>query len=116
MDMLKKLDTNKIILVVLAVFMILPSTIEIFSISIFKISTVIIGCICTWLWITKKEKFQRNNKNIFIVFNIILALVILFSVLINIKSARFNDIFEIARYIIFAAITAIILTVCNEKK
>ncbi len=116
MNMLKKLDTNKIILVVLAVFMILPSTIEIFSISIFKISTVIIGCICTWLWITKKEKFQRNNKNIFIVFNIILALVILLSVLINIKSAKFNDIFEVVRYIIFAEITAIILTMCDEKK
>ena len=116
MEIANKLDTNKIILVLLAIFMILPSTIEICGISIFKIATFIIGGICIWLWITKKENLQKSLKNIFIICNVIFALVILLSLLINIKSARFNDIFEIARYIIFAAITAIILTVCNEKK
>lgn len=116
MEIAKKLDTNKIILVLLAVFMILPSTIEICGISIFKIATFIIVGICIWLWITKKEELQRNFKNIFIVCNMILALVIFLSLLINIKSAKFNDIFEVARYIIFATITAIILTICDEKK
>lgn len=116
MEITNKIDFNKIILVILAIFMFLPSTIQILGVSIFKIATFVIACMCIFLLITRKEMMKKNIKNTFVICNFILALVILLSLIINLTSTKFNDIFEVMRYIIFALVTVIILTLCIEKK
>lgn len=116
MNITKKIDSNKIILFILVAFMILPSTISIVGVSMFKIATIIIAIMSVYLFIRKKEEIKKALHNIFVASNFILAIVIALSLLVNFLTVQFNDIFEIVRYIVFAMITVIILTVCQEEK
>lgn len=116
MNITKKIDSYKIILFILVAFMILPSTISIVGVSMFKIATVIIAIMSIYLLIHKKEEVKKSLHNIFVASNFILAIIIALSLLANLLTVQFNDIFEIIRYIVFAMITVIILTICQEEK
>ena len=116
MNITKKIDSNKIILFILVAFMILPSTISIVGVSMFKIATVIIAIMSVYLFVQKKEEIKKALRNVFVVSNFILAIIIATSLLVNCLTVQFNDVFEIVRYIVFAMITVIVLTICQEEK
>ena len=116
MNITKKIDSNKIILFILVAFMILPSTISIVGVSMFKIATVIIAIMSVYLFVQKKEEIKKALRNVFVVSNFILAIIIATSLLVNCLTVQFNDVFEIVRYIVFAMITVIVLAICQEEK
>lgn len=110
------IDVNKIILVMMVIFMIMPYSIKIFNISIIKIVSAIIFCIFVYLFWGKKDELKDIQNNKFILSNILFILAIIISVIINYKSFLFNDLFEILRYAIYCMITLITFKICKDKK
>ena len=110
------INTNKIILIMLVVFMILPFSIDILGISLAKISTVIIGIVFIYLLIKRKVEIKKMLHTKFIIFNILLSVVILLSLIANYNTIMFNDLYEFAKYIIFIIVAIIIMSMCKEKE
>lgn len=109
------LNLDKIILIILIILMILPFSIDILGISLAKICTVLLVLIFIYLFIKKKDEMLTMFKNKFILLNMAFALSIALSVLINFKTTHFNDFYEIAKYIIFAITTLIVICICKER-
>lgn len=110
------INTNKIILIILVVLMILPFSIDILGISLAKISTVIIGIVFIYLLIKRKVEIKKMLHTKFIIFNILLSVVILLSLIANYNTIMFNDLYEFAKYIIFIIVAIIIMSMCKEKE
>lgn len=110
------INTNKIILIMLVVLMILPFSIDILGISLAKISTVIIGIVFIYLLIKRKVEIKKMLHTKFIIFNILLSVVILLSLIANYNTIMFNDLYEFAKYIIFIIVAIIIMSMCKEKE
>lgn len=112
-----KIETNlnKIILLILIAFMILPFSINIIGISLSKICTIIIIMIFIYLFVTRRDEIVNILKNKFILFNIAFALIIAISILHNFRTTKFNDLYEILKYIIFPIVTIIIIDICKDK-
>ena len=110
------INTNKIILIMLVVLMILPFSIDILCISLAKISTVIIGIVFIYLLIKRKVEIKKMLHTKFIIFNILLSAVILLSLIANYNTIMFNDLYEFAKYIIFIIVAIIIMSMCKEKE
>ena len=110
------INTNKIILIMLVVLMILPFSIDILGISLAKISTVIIGIVFSYLLIKRKVEIKKMLHTKFIIFNILLSVVILLSLIANYNTIMFNDLYEFAKYIIFIIVAIIIMSMCKEKE
>lgn len=106
---------NKMILLILIAFMILPFSINIIGISLSKICTIIIAMIFIYLFVTRKDDIVNILKNKFILFNIAFALIIAISILHNFRTTKFNDLYEILKYIIFPIVTIIIIDICKDK-
>ena len=114
--MKKNIDANKIILIILILFMFLPSTISIGQVSIFTIATIVTILIFIYLLIIKREILIKNIKNAFVLCVFLFACSIGISLLANLSTIQINDTFEILKYGVFALITIIIMTICHEKK
>ena len=100
----------------LVVLMILPFSIDILGISLAKISTVIIGIVFIYLLIKRKVEIKKMLHTKFIIFNILLSVVILLSLIANYNTIMFNDLYEFAKYIIFIIVAIIIMSMCKEKE
>ena len=93
----KRID--KIILIALVIFMLMPSEISIFNISILKIETILISIIIVYLFFIKRESVKEAIKNKFIICNFVFASSIALSIIVNHESILFNDLYEIVKYI-----------------
>ena len=77
----KRID--KIILIALVIFMLMPSEISIFNISILKIETILISIIIVYLFFIKRESVKEAIKNKFIIRNFVFASSIALSIIVN---------------------------------
>lgn len=109
-------DTNKIILVILVILMILPSSFTFLPISIFKLSTIIILIIFIYLFINNRENIKKALKNKFVLCNFLFSIVIFLSLIKNFDTVKFNDTFEVLKYIIFPIVTLLIFSICEKKQ
>lgn len=109
-------NINKVILTILVILMILPYSIYIFGISLAKIVTVLIGLVFIYLIYSKRIEIKECLKNKFVIFSIIFAFTILVSLIANHQTILFNDLYEVAKYVIFPIITLIIINICKEKE
>lgn len=109
-------NLNKIMLTIIVVLMILPYSIYILGVSLAKIATVLIGLFFIYLVYSKRIKIKECLKNKFIIFNLIFASIILVSIIANYKTVKFNDIYEVVKYILFSMITIIVINICKEKE
>lgn len=107
---------DKIILIILVLFMILPSNTSILNISIFKIETIVLCIITAYIFFTKNIKFKEIIKNKFIICNLIFAVSIALSITVNYKNILFNDLYEVIKYIVYPMITLIIIATCDNKE
>lgn len=115
--MRQKIETslNKIILLILIIFMILPFSINIMGVSLAKICTIILILIFVYLFITRKDEIVVAFKNRFILFNILFALIVAISIIYNSNSMQFNDLYEILKYMLFSMVSIIIINICKDK-
>ncbi len=109
------IDINKVILIMLVVLMIIPFSIDILGFSLTKISTVIISITFLGLLVKRKSEIKEILKNKFVIFNILLSIVILLSLIANYRTILFNDLYEVIKYVIFTMITIIIMLICKNQ-
>ena len=110
----KRID--KIILIALVIFMLMPSEISIFNISILKIETILISIIIVYLFFIKRESVKEAIKNKFIICNFVFASSIALSIIVNHESILFNDLYEIVKYILYPMITLIVIVTCYNSE
>lgn len=109
-----KINMKKIILSILILLVMLPSTLSIFGISIYKICCMF--SIFTIFYLLGSEKIKKKIfKNLFFIFNCILSFFILIT-FIFINDAKINDYLEIIRFITMAFITIDVIIICKEEK
>ena len=113
-NLTKKID--KIILLILVLFMLLPSSTIVFNISIFKVEAIILCIITAYIFLIKNISFKEIMKNKFIICNLIFAASICLSIIVNYKTVLFNDLYEIIKYIVYPMITLIIVSTCDDKE
>lgn len=110
----KRID--KIILIALVIFMLIPSEISIFNISVLKIETILISIIIVYLFFMKRESVKEAIKNKFIICNFVFASSIALSIIVNYESILFNDLYEIVKYILYPMITLIVIVTCYNNE
>lgn len=109
-------NLNKIILIMLVIFMILPFSINIIGISLAKTFTILLVLVFIFIFYKNKEELLNILKNKFIILNIIFAFTIALSIIFNFRMMKFNDLFEIVKYFIFAMIAMLTIKICKNKE
>lgn len=110
------INVNKVILVIFILLMFLPYSINILGISLVKIVTILIALIFIYLLIRKRKDIKKILANKFIIFNLLFCFAILLSLIVNYNTVKFNDIYEIAKYITFSMITISVMYICKKKE
>lgn len=111
-----KFNIDKVILFILAILIFLPCSINIVGISLTKIISVLVGIIFIYFLIKKRMELKKLIKNKFIILNFIFCFTIFLSLIANFKNMKFNDFYEIAKYVVLSMIMAIILSTCKQKE
>lgn len=110
------IEIDKIILVMLTILMILPYSIDIFGIAISNIVTILVCLIFTYFLIKRRNEIKNILTNKFILFNALFSITIVFSLISNFETIRFNDLYEPIKYVIFSIITIIVIILCKKRE
>lgn len=114
-QILEKINIEKLIIVILIILMILPYSIDVLGIGISNIVTVLVCILFLYLIVTRRELIKKTLKNKFIIFNALFVIAIIFSLISNFDTIKFNDIYEPIRYIVFSIIAIMVMIICQKK-
>ena len=111
-----KINMEKIILVILIILMILPYSISIFGVAISNIVTIMVGLMFLYFISTNRKAIRESLNNKFIIFNILFVITIIFSLISNFNTIKFNDIYEPIKYVVFSLIAIMEMIICKKKE